>query len=67
MVEDNGVGIADPKKVGQGYGLQNVKERLKMYYGESASLQIDSVINKGTRVQVRFQLRDRESEGDQNA
>lgn len=32
------------------YGLWNVKARLKLYYGESADLTIDSVENEGTTV-----------------
>ncbi|TYP76571.1 cache domain-containing sensor histidine kinase [Paenibacillus methanolicus] len=32
------------------YGLWNVKARLKLYYGDSADMTIDSVENKGTSV-----------------
>lgn len=42
-VEDSGEG---------GYGLYNVRKRLLLYYGNTASLQIDSTYRKGTTVTV---------------
>jgi two-component system sensor histidine kinase YesM len=54
VVEDNGVGIADIGLTEQGYGLRNVRERLKLYYGADSSLQISSVVNEGTNITIRF-------------
>jgi two-component system sensor histidine kinase YesM len=54
IVEDNGVGIADIGLTEQGYGLRNVRERLKLYYGTDSSLQIFSVVNEGTTITIRF-------------
>jgi two-component system sensor histidine kinase YesM len=38
----------------RGFGLRNVHERLKMYYGEGYGLEITSTINSGTSVVVRI-------------
>lgn len=56
IVEDDGVGIEDLKKINQGYGLKNVRERLMLYYGPSSKLLVTSEVGKGTRVELRFFL-----------
>jgi len=60
IVEDNGVGIDDLKKVDLGYGLRNVRERLTLYYGPSSKLLVTSEAKKGTKVELRFFLRKEE-------
>ncbi|MCI3920789.1 sensor histidine kinase [Paenibacillus sp. TRM 82003] len=61
VVEDDGVGIADMEKTEQGYGLGNVRERLRLYYGDSSELRIFSEPGKGTRIELRFQPRQERS------
>lgn len=56
VIEDDGVGIDDMVQTEQGYGLQNVKERIKMFYGEASELLIASSPGSGTRVELRIQL-----------
>jgi two-component system sensor histidine kinase YesM len=53
-VEDNGVGMDDLSRMEQGYGLRNVKDRLRLYYGECSSLNITSRPGEGTRVELSF-------------
>ncbi|OAS82585.1 MULTISPECIES: cache domain-containing sensor histidine kinase [Metabacillus] len=53
-VEDDGVGIKDMAMIEQGYGLGNVRERLTIYYGPTSSLTIKSEVNKGTKIEIRF-------------
>ena len=59
-VEDNGVGMTEEQamtiltKDSKGYGVRNVNERIKLFYGEQYSLKITSEIGKGTRVEARF-------------
>ncbi|MEI2394768.1 MULTISPECIES: sensor histidine kinase [Paenibacillus] len=53
-VEDDGVGMEDISLMEQGYGVRNVKERLKLYYGESSSFHVWSRLGKGTRINLRF-------------
>jgi two-component system LytT family sensor kinase len=59
-VEDDGVGMgaASPLESvdsigGAGIGMANVTERLKVLYGETAAMQIDSRPGQGTLVQLR--------------
>lgn len=59
-VEDNGVGMTKEQadkiitKDSKGYGVRNVNERIKLYYGEQYELKIESEIGKGTKVIVHF-------------
>jgi len=62
-VEDDGVGM-DAASSGEraaglgglGIGMANVAERLKVLYGDTASLRIDSQGGKGTLVRIRLPL-----------
>ncbi len=60
VVADNGVGMTDEQAMkilteeSKGYGVRNVNERIKLYYGEQYALHIESIIGEGTRVIVRF-------------
>lgn len=62
-VEDNGVGMTKEQadkiitKDSKGYGVRNVNERIKLYYGEQYELKIESEIGKGTKVIVHFPKR----------
>ena len=60
MVEDNGVGM-DQETIeimlsqnSKGYGMRNVNERIKLYYGEQYGVYIESVINEGTVITVKI-------------
>lgn len=67
LITDNGIGIEDERlleiqaRLAQatvddsgegGYGLYNVRKRLLLYYGNAASLQIDSTYRNGTTITV---------------
>ncbi|MGO8789012.1 MAG: sensor histidine kinase [Terriglobia bacterium] len=59
MVEviDDGVGISDQKQPGlsvTGIGISNVRERLKVVYGQDCVLKIESQPGKGTT--IRFEI-----------
>ncbi|MBP1913976.1 two-component system sensor histidine kinase YesM [Lederbergia galactosidilyticus] len=51
-IKDDGVGIKDIESTKKGFGLKNVEERLKLYYGVESSLRITSDI--GTKVEIRY-------------
>ncbi|GLC30595.1 LytS/YhcK type 5TM receptor domain-containing protein [Clostridium omnivorum] len=56
MVEDTGCGIAEEKcrdilQKGNGIGLKNINERLKLIYGNEYGLTIKSKLNQGTIVE----------------
>ncbi len=50
-VIDDGIGF-DPEKSETGTGLSNIRERLRLHYGNECSFSIDSSIKKGTRVEI---------------
>jgi two-component system, LytTR family, sensor kinase len=60
-VEDDGVGMASAQFLepptglgGNGIGMANVAERLKVLYGDTARMTIDSYEGKGTLVRLRL-------------
>jgi len=62
-VSDNGIGfdtqILYSKDTGRteknsGVGIENVNQRIKLYFGEPYGIQIDSEIGKGTKVVLRL-------------
>jgi len=62
-VEDNGVGMGAAQMLekptgfgGTGIGLANVAERLKVLYGETARMIIDSHEGKGTLIRLRLPI-----------
>ena len=55
MVEDDGVGIPEPKLANlmeQGIGVSNVNERLKVLFGTDYRMCIDSQPGRGTRIEI---------------
>lgn len=55
LVEDDGVGIPEAKLAtlpGQGIGVSNVNERLKVLFGNDYRMWIDSQPGRGTRIQI---------------
>lgn len=59
-VEDNGVGMEQEKidilltKNSKGYGIRNVNERIKLYYGDEYELKVESVIDFGTKITINI-------------
>ncbi|MEH7414889.1 sensor histidine kinase, partial [Neobacillus drentensis] len=53
-IQDNGVGIEDLEKTESGYGIKNVRERLKLFYGEDSTIYISSKVNDGTCIEISF-------------
>ena len=62
-VEDNGVGMdADIAKrilsmESGGYGVRNVNERIRLFYGEEYGMTVESEVGKGTTVWLHFPKR----------
>ena len=60
MIEDNGVGMNQNtidimlSQNSKGYGMRNVNERIKLYYGEEYGIYIESVMNEGTIITVKI-------------
>jgi two-component system sensor histidine kinase YesM len=60
-VTDNGIGMDDRKSVSvlhnnSGIGLSNLTERLEIYYGPQAKLELDSKLGEGTTVRLLLPL-----------
>ncbi len=59
-VEDNGAGMDNETieklliKNSKGYGLRNVNERIKLYFGEEYHLIIKSKVGEGTKITIRI-------------
>ncbi len=49
---DDGVGMEDVSLVERGYGIRNIKERIKLFYGKEYHVTITSEPEKGTQVQI---------------
>ncbi len=73
-IEDNGSGIKEGDiakifdgkikngKKGSGIGVNNVNDRIKMYYGEKYGLHIESEIYEGTKVSIKIPFESEEDE-----
>jgi two-component system sensor histidine kinase YesM len=51
-IEDDGVGSDDPSVFDSGYGVRNVRERIRLHYGEEYGAEVESQKGKGTKVTV---------------
>lgn len=52
VVMDDGVGVDDMSKLDKGYGINNVRERIGLYYGEKSEVTITSEAGRETRVKI---------------
>ena len=65
-VEDNGIGMEEEvqdvilTKLSKGYGLRNVNERIRLYYGEEYHITIESKLGVGTKIITTLPKRIRE-------
>jgi two-component system LytT family sensor kinase len=56
-IEDDGVGIAPERRddpTHQGIGMANVRERLRVLYGDMASFEVSSEIGEGTCIHIEI-------------
>jgi two-component system sensor histidine kinase YesM len=63
-IEDDGVGISeerlekilqnDESNYDYGYGVKNTNSRIQLYYGQQYGLFYNSILGKGTKVEIRF-------------
>jgi two-component system sensor histidine kinase YesM len=58
IISDNGVGMEDVSKVDKGYGINNIRERIRLLYGNSYGLKFESTPHVGTRVTITVPVRD---------
>jgi two-component system sensor histidine kinase YesM len=55
-VADSGVGIRDMKKLDEGYGVNNVRERIRLYYGDAYKVCFESRPGEGTKVTLTIPI-----------
>lgn len=55
-IRDDGVGIDDMTLLEKGYGIRNIKERIRLFYGEEYPVTIMSKKNAGTTVSIVIPL-----------
>lgn len=53
-IHDDGVGIDDMQRLEEGYGVRNIRERIRLFYGEAYDVQFESEPGKGTTVFFHF-------------
>lgn len=51
-IEDDGVGVSDVSVLEKGYGIRNVKERIRLNYGENYGVTVESSYGVGTKVTI---------------
>lgn len=56
-IKDNGIGIADLSILDTGYGVKNVKERIKLFYGDDYGVSFASEPYVGTTVTIVVQAK----------
>ncbi|WDC83811.1 hypothetical protein PL321_15135 [Caloramator sp. mosi_1] len=60
IIEDTGVGFnpeyCDSINKGEGIGIINIKERLKLYYGTDYLFDIQSSIEEGTKTIIKIPI-----------
>lgn len=62
-VEDDGVGLGGSSREGSGLGVETTRRRLKLCYGEGASLELSSPPAGGTLALMRLPLQTRATRG----
>lgn len=61
IVQDSGAGFAH-EQGGNGYGLQNIRERLDALYGATAQFDLRSGVGNGTRVEITLPIKQAHNE-----
>ncbi|MDQ0191749.1 cache domain-containing sensor histidine kinase [Paenibacillus wynnii] len=69
VVEDNGIGmnsegqrplLPEPSMSHKGYALRNIRDRLRLYYGQAASVRFAGKPGQGCRVELMISMRKEE-------
>ncbi|CAG7609418.1 hypothetical protein PAESOLCIP111_01166 [Paenibacillus solanacearum] len=69
-VSDNGCGMeagdrqleAPGDGAKSGYALHNIASRLQLIYGDASEVRVDSEVNKGTRIELRLPIEERNAQ-----
>ena len=67
QVTDNGMGMDDPNDIYSGYGVRNVMDRIRLFYGEDYGISVDTVIGQKTSVEIRVPVLEDDRTGGEGA
>lgn len=56
VIEDDGVGILDLSKLDSGYGVHNIQERIRLFYGDEYLVKFSSVRGQGTTAMITLPI-----------
>ena len=56
-VADTGAGFNEKNENADGIGLENIRQRLRVHYGKTAHLKIESDLRKGTRAEIKLPVK----------
>ncbi|MBA4688217.1 MAG: sensor histidine kinase [Candidatus Galacturonibacter soehngenii] len=56
VIEDDGVGILDLSKLDSGYGVHNIQERIRLFYGEEYLVKFYSEQGQGTTASITLPI-----------
>lgn len=56
VIEDDGVGILDLSKLDSGYGVHNIQERIRLFYGEEYLVKFYSERGQGTTASITLPI-----------
>lgn len=59
-VEDDGIGMEELSKLESGFGVNNVRERIHLHYGEAYGFTAESEKGKGTKITIVLPLNKKE-------
>lgn len=56
VIEDDGVGILDLSKLDSGYGVHNIQERIRLFYGDEYLVKFYSARGQGTTASITLPI-----------
>lgn len=56
VIRDDGVGISDLSKLDSGYGVHNIQERIRLFYGEEFQVEFTSIKGQGTTAMIMLPM-----------
>lgn len=59
-VSDNGVGMKNPDDIYSGFGVKNVVDRIRLFYGKEYGIEVQSKFGTGTKVNIHIPVMEEE-------
>lgn len=65
-VTDNGIGMKNPNDIYSGFGIRNVVDRIKLFYGNDYGINVTSKYGMGTKIDIHIPVMKEERMNDDN-